>query len=234
MSMAFNRQEYIDLMLNGRGIPAKGPIPPEFPTYDPNDVNPNCEYNLDAARAKLREAERVNGGPIPEITLVMGDTSTTSRQSAELMETQMAAIGLKLRVDYRTWPRFLELVDSKQAQFFSLGWQADYPDEQTFFQLFYSKNGSPGPNHSNYNNPEYDALYEKSILLDRGPERDALYKKMSKIIQDDCPVLFNCVRISFGLHYEWVSNIIPCAYRHGNRAYHKLDVERRRQYFSRH
>jgi len=234
MSMAFNRQEYIDLMLNGRGIPAKGPIPPEFPTYDPNDVNPNCEFNLDAARAKLREAEKVNGGPIPEITMVMGDTSTTSRQSSELFQTQMAAIGLKIKVNYVTWPRFLELVDSKQAQFFSLGWQADYPDEQTFFQLFYSKNGSPGPNHSNYHNAEYDALYEKSIRLDRGPERDALYKKMSKIVQEDCPVLFSCIRINFRLNYDWVSNIIPCEYRHGNRAYHKLDVERRRQYFSRH
>jgi ABC-type transport system substrate-binding protein len=233
MSMAFDRQEYIDLMLNGRGIPAKGPVPPEFPTYDPNDENPNCEFNVEAARAKLKEAERVHGGPIPPISLVMGDTSTASRQTAELLQTFMDRIGLKLRVEYVTWPRFLQMVDSKQAQFFSLGWQADYPDEQTFFQLFYSKNGSPGPNHSNYNNPEYDALYEKSILLDRSPERDALYRQMSEIIQEDCPVLFSCVRISYRLNYDWVANIIPSEYRHGNRAYHKLDVERRRQYFSR-
>ena len=233
MSMALDRQEYIDLMLNGRGIPAKGPVPPEFPTYDPNEVNPYAELNVPAAREKMKEAERVHGGPIPEISLVMGDTSTTSRQSAELLQTHMTKIGVKLRVEYVTWPRFLQMVDGKQAQFFSLGWQADYPDEQTFFQLFYSKNESPGPNHSNYRNAEYDALYEKSIRLSAGPERDALYRTMSKIVQEDCPVLFNLIRINFRLHYDWVSNIIPNEYRHGNRAYHKLDVEKRRQYFSR-
>jgi ABC-type transport system substrate-binding protein len=233
MSMALDRKEYIDLMLNGRGIPAKGPVPPEFPTYDPNEVNPFAELNIPAAREKMKEAERVHGGPIPEIALVMGDTSTTSRQSAELLQTHMAKIGVKLRVEYVTWPRFLQMVDSKQAQFFSLGWQADYPDEQTFFQLWYSKNQSPGPNSTNYNDPEYDALYEKSIVMGLSPERDELYRKMAAIIKEDCPVVFDLIRIGFRLHYDWVSNIIPCEYRHGNRAYHKLDVERRRQYLER-
>jgi oligopeptide transport system substrate-binding protein len=227
MSMALNRQEYIDLMMNGRGIPAKGPIPPEFPTYDENAKNPYTEFDLVAARQKMKEAVKVNGGPIPEISLIMGDTSTTARQSAELTVNHMAKIGLKVRVDYRTWPRFLEMVDSKQAQFFSLGWQADYPDEQTFFQLFYSKNQSPGPNSSNYNNPEYDALYEKSVVLGPGPERNELYRKMSALVQEDCPVIFNCIRINFRLNYDWVSNIKPNEYRHGNRAYHKLDVAKR-------
>jgi ABC-type transport system substrate-binding protein len=234
MSMAFNREEYIDLMLNGRGIPAKGPIPPEFPTYDPNAKNPYTEFNLPAAREKLREAERVNGGPIPEIVMVMGDTSTSSRQAAELFQSHMKALGLKMRVEYTSWARFLEMVDSKQAQFFSLGWQADYPDEQTFFQLFYSKNAAPGPNSSNYHNPAYDELYEKSIRLGPSPERDALYRQMAAMVQEDCPVLFNCVRINYRLFYDWVSNVIPNEYRHGNRAYHKLDIAKRRQYFKTH
>jgi len=232
MSMAYDRDKFIDLMLNGRGIRSKGPIPPEFPTYDPNDVNPNTEFNLPAAREKMKEAIAINGGPIPEIVYLLPGTDTTYRQYGELMKTQMAQIGINIRPDYRTWARFLEMVDSKQAQFFSLGWQADYPDEQTFFQLFYSKNESPGPNHTNFNNPDYDALYEKSIVLGRGPERDALYLKMAKIVQEECPVIFNCVRINFRLNYDWVSNVIPNEYRHGNRAYHKLDIEKRRRDFN--
>ncbi len=233
MSMAFNRQEFIDLMMNGRGVAAKGPVPPEFPTYDENEVNPNTVFDLPAAREKMKEAVKINGGPIPEIIFLLPGTDTYYRQLGEIMKTHMSQIGINLRVDYRTWARFLEMVDSKQGQFFSLGWQADYPDEQTFFQLFYSKNESPGPNHTNYNNPQYDALYEKSLVLDRGPERDALYRQLSKLVQEDCPVIFNCVRINFRLMYDWVSNVIPNEYRHGNRAYHKLDVARRREYYSR-
>ena len=36
MSMAFDRQKYIEIYLNGRGKPANGVIPPGFPTYDEN------------------------------------------------------------------------------------------------------------------------------------------------------------------------------------------------------
>ena len=124
----------------------KGITPPGFPTYDEKRVNPYAEYDLDAAREKMKEAVKAHGGPIPDITLLMPGSDTTSRQMGELMQQMMRQIGIKLRVDYVTWARFQEMVDSKQAQFFALGWQADYPDEQTFFQLLYGKNAAPGPN----------------------------------------------------------------------------------------
>ena len=34
-------------------------------------------------------------------------------------------------------------MDNRQTQIFQLGWVADYPDEQDFFQLFYGKNAVP-------------------------------------------------------------------------------------------
>jgi peptide/nickel transport system substrate-binding protein len=228
--MAYNRAEFIELMLNGRGIASKGPIPPEFPAYDENAVNPYCEFNLEAARAKVKEAERIYGGPLPEIAFLLGGTDTYFRQLAELMKTQMAAVGIRIRPDYRTWARVLEMVDSKQAQFFTLGWQADYPDEQTFLQLFYSKNASPGPNSSNYNNPQYDAIYEKAIRMPPSDARMQLYKQMIAMVQEDCPVIFNCARVNYTLYYDWVGNLVPTEYRHGNTAYRTLDVKKRLQY----
>jgi oligopeptide transport system substrate-binding protein len=234
MSMAFSRKEYIDLMMNGRGIPMKGPIPPEFPTYDEHDVNPYCEFNLEAARAKVKEAERINGGPLPEITFLLGGTDTTFRQQAELLKAQMAEVGIRIKPDYRTWARFLEVVDSKQAQFFGLGWQADYPDEQTFLQLFYSKNASPGPNSSNYSNPKYDAIYEKAIRMPASPERLKLYKELIAMVQEDCPVIFNCAVVRYSLYYDWVGNVVPTEYAHGVTAYRTLDVEKRLQYQRKH
>jgi ABC-type transport system substrate-binding protein len=230
MSMALDRKQYIDLLMNGRGIPSKGPIPPEFPTYDENEVNPYTEFNLGAARAKVKEAEKINGGPLPEIKFLLGDTGTTARQQGELLALQMSRAGITLKPEYRTWARFLDMVDSRQAQFFGLGWQADYPDEQTFLQLFYSRNASPGPNSTNYSNPKYDALYEKAAVLQPGPQRTALYKQMIAIVQEDCPVIFNCARVNFTLYYDWVENIVPTEYRHGNTAFRVLDYEKRLKY----
>src|SRR3989440_3089015 len=49
MSMAHNREKYIRVYRNGRGIALNGPIPPGFETYDPNFKNPYTTFNLPAA-----------------------------------------------------------------------------------------------------------------------------------------------------------------------------------------
>ncbi len=227
MSMAFNREEFIELFLNGRGIPAMGPIPPGFATYDPKLVNPNARFDPGAARRKLAEAETIHGGPIPTINLLMAGTDTSARQMAEYMKKQMAQIGIDLRVDYRTWARFQEMIDQKQAQFYSLGWMADYPDEQTFLQLFWSKNQSPGPNSANYANPAYDALYERAMVMNPGPERDEAYREMQRIVMDETPWLLTFFPVAYTLYYDWVQNLVSNEYAHGMRKFVGLDVERR-------
>jgi ABC-type transport system substrate-binding protein len=235
MSMAFDRDKYIQIYLNGRGVPAQGPIPPGFPTYDPNFVNPYSAFNLDAARAKLKEAESINGGPIPELTLTQGDTSTEAREDSEYFETQMAQIGLKIHLEYNTWARFQELVDAKQLQMFGFGWVADYPDEQTFWQLFYSKNAGPGGmNSTNYSNPEFDKLYEQSMVMDPSPRRDAIYKKMQAIVVEDATWLFQFHPVSYTLYHDWVKNLSVMDYGEGLRAYGKIDFAERASWLKQH
>jgi len=229
MSMAFDRADYITLFLNGRGVPANGPIPPGFPTYDASVVNPYTQLNLDAAKKKMIEAEQINGGPIPAITFLMPGTDTTFRQMGEFVKKQMQKIGLDINTDYTTWARFQEMIDNKQAQFYALGWQADYPDEQTFLQLFWSKNESPGPNSANYSNPQFDALYEKAIVMNPGPERDALYRQMQKMVMEDMPWLYNYFPVAYTLSYDWVKNLSNNEYAHGQRKFLELDEALRRQ-----
>ena len=229
MSMAFDRQTYIDLFANGRGQPATGPIPPGFPIFDPDLKNPYTTFDLEAARAKVKEAEAIHGGPIPTITFLLPGTDTTFRQMGEYMKKQMGRIGLNVQPDFVTWARFQEMVDGKQAQFFALGWVADYPDEQTFLQLFWSQNVSPGPNAANYSNPEFDALYERARVMPAGPERDALYRKMVAIVNEDVPWLLNFYSVSYTLYYDWVENLDANDYAHGTRKYLDLNEPLRRE-----
>jgi ABC-type transport system substrate-binding protein len=234
MSMAFDRRRFIDLFANGRGEPANGPIPPGFPTYDPKLVNPYTQFNLPAAREKMQEAIRINGGPIPQITFLMPGTDTTFRQMGEYMTRQMDQIGVSIRVDYVTWARFQEMVDNRQAQFYALGWVADYPDEQTFLQLFWSKNAAPGPNSANYSNPEYDKLYERAMVMEPGPQRDALYRQMQAIVNDDTPWLMTYYSTTYRLLYDWVGNFGENEYAHGNRKFLRLDSQKRVDWLKHH
>jgi ABC-type transport system substrate-binding protein len=235
MSMAFDREKFIKVYLNGRGKPAIGPIPPGFPTYDEHKMNPYTKLDLDAARAKIKEAEAVQGGPIPELTLLMPGTDTAVRQQAEFFVGCMEQIGLKFKIEYRNWARFQAMVDAKQAQVYALGWVADYPDEQTFLQLFYGKNVGPnGINSSNYKDAAFDVLYEKAMVMNPGPERDGLYRKMSDIVMEDCPWLMTFYPVSFSLNYDWLENVKVSEYSHCNRMYQALDAAKRTAWLKHH
>jgi ABC-type transport system substrate-binding protein len=228
ISMAYDRKTFIDIYLNGRGVPATGPIPPGLPSYDATQVNPYTQYDVEGAKAKLIEAEKINGGPIPPLTLYEGDAGTSARQDAEFFVSQMAKVGLTINVQYNTWARFQEIVDNKQEQLFDFGWVADYPDEQTFWQLFYSKNIEVGGvNSVNYANPEFDALYERASVIDSGPERDGLYRQMQQILLEDCPCAFSFYPVSYGLYHDWYKNPTPMDYGRGFGADRNIDFSSR-------
>ena len=204
ISAAFDNNLFIKKFYNGRGVPANGPIPPGIDGFDPNLTNP-YSYNLSKAKKLLAEAGFPNGKGLPEFTY---DTtaSTTARQITEYFVQAVTPLGLKFKVATNTWPQFLEKIDKQNGQVWGAAWGADYPDGQNFLQLFYSKNVAPGPNSTNYSNPLFDELYEKSILLPPSPDRTELYKKMSKIIVEDVPWVFNAHRKSYYIINSWIKN----------------------------
>ena len=230
MSMAFDRKSYIELFTNGRGTPAIGPIPPGFTTYDENRINPNTQFDLTKARALMKEAEKINGGPIPTLTILMREADTTSRQMAEFFSSQMAQIGVTLVPEFRDFARWNQMIDARQAQVFDGGWQADYPDEQNFLQLYYGKYAPPGGvNNTAYVNPQFDALYEKAMVMDESPQRTELYRQMEQIVEDDCPMLLEYYPIQYTLSYDWLGNLNAMNYGYGFRQYVKLNSELRSQ-----
>ena len=229
MSMAVNRLEYIEIFTNNRAEAAQGPIPPLFKEYDPEAINPNCQYNPDRAKELLKQAVKIHGGPLPTITLSVPGTDTLFRQIGEYVTLAMQNIGLKLEVDYMDWPSFQDRVKTKSTQIFSMGWIADYPDPENFMQLFYSKNVSPGPNNFNYRNSAFDALYETAKAMPDSPQRIRLYRKMERIVQEDCPAVFLVHGVAFVLHYDWLKNYKPHVFGYGLLKYQKVDLPLRRK-----
>jgi len=224
MSMAFDRAAFISIFLNGRGTVAIGPVPPGFETYDPNFYNPYSQFNLAAAREKMKEAEAINGGPIPTLHILMRDSDTLERQVAENFVLSMKQIGVHVEPEFRDFARWLEMTDNREMQIFDSGWLADYPDEQDFLQLFYSKNApAGGVNTCSYTNPAFDKLYDQAAVMQDSPERRKLYVEMQKIVMDDCPWLCTEYPKIYGLSYNWVSGGFYMAYGYGLHQHLKLD-----------
>ena len=227
MSMAVNRKRAIELIYNGRGVPSKGPIPPGFAAYRADADNPYCQYNPERARELLAEAGHPGGEGLPEFTYDHPSRST-SQQLAELFIHDMAEIGIRVKRTGSTWPRFLEKVHGAQCDLWGIAWVADYPDAENFLMLFYGGN-RPTPNTSRYHNPDYDALFEKARTMQPGHERMALYHEMERILQRDCPWIFNIHPEKYSLHHGWIENYKIHGVGYGLEKYYGMDLQEMRE-----
>jgi ABC-type transport system substrate-binding protein len=205
MALAQDNPTLIDKFMNGRAIPAQGPIPPGISSYDPNFKNPYGTHDLVKAKELLAKAGFPDGKGLPELTYeTLADSK--ARQEAEFFVQELGSIGIKVKISPNTWPQFQEKIKNGTAQIFGIAWGADYPDAQNFLQLFYSKNMSPGPNDTAFNSPEFDKLYEDSLKLPPGAARDALYQKMRDVVVEESPWLFNTHRLGYRIVHGWVKN----------------------------
>ncbi len=218
---------------NMRMTPANGPIPPGI-AGGRAETEPNpYALDLDKARRLLAEAGYPGGiDPATKRRLILvmelgSANDPDARASVELFASFMDKIGVRIEPSYNNWPTFLDKLDRRQCQLYRLAWISDYPDAENFLQLFYGPNGSPGPNHSNYRNPEFDRLYERIRVMNDGPERTRLYREMSDLVVEDAPWLCLAYPLSFGLQHGWVKNYKPHDFGYGMIKYYELDIAAR-------
>lgn len=232
LSCAFNSSEWVQFW-NERVMRAKGPIPPSVAGYEEKE----SPYPFDLAKAVrlMEEAgypggiSRVSGKRL-KLNIELGSADTQTMEAMDLLGAFMQKIGVILVPSYNNWPTFLQKMERRQAQLYRLGWVADYPDAENFLQLFYGENCSPGPNHSNYNNEDFNKLYMKIRAMGDGPERTRLYVKMSDTVVEDCPWIFTDHPMSFGLHNSWVKNYKPHDFPYGMTKYKKIDVDAKKEW----
>ncbi|MCA1595618.1 MAG: ABC transporter substrate-binding protein, partial [Chloroflexi bacterium] len=232
LSLAFDSKEFLDLILNGRGITAQSPLPPGLFGYDPGYQDPYRQTNLAKAKQLLAEAGYPGGidpatGSRLEINYDDSGATPDAREQNGLVIRQLERLGIKVNERQQTFAVFQDRVNSGQFQLISFGWVADYPDPENFYLLFYGPNKGPGPNSARYNNPEFDAVFRQMASMDDGPERLKLIHRLRDILQEDCPWIYNFHSLSYGLRYDWLKNAKPHPVAYNSAKYIRIDYAER-------
>jgi len=221
LNAAFNAPEWCAFH-NHRFRPANGPVPPHVNGHDEGPF----PYAFDIALAErlLEEAgypggvDPATGSPLA-LALELGRVEQELKESTELFCAQMMRVGVHVTPSYSTWPAFLKKVAQREAQMFRIGWLADYPDAENFLQLFYSPFASPGPNRSNYSNPEFDRLYEAARAEGDAEKRGALYTQMQMLLREECPWIYLNNATSHSLTGPRVEGYFPHPFPYGMEVY---------------
>ncbi len=224
MALAYNGEEVIKKFYNNRAIKAHSPIPPGVDGYEKGFSNPYKKFDVSKAKKFIEDAGFPEGKGLPTFEFMAG-SSSTSRQMAEYFKENLKTIGINLTITQNSWPQFTKKIRERKGQIWGIAWGADYPDAENFLQLFYSRNASPGANGSNYENPKFDALYEKAALLPPGEERTAIYQQMRDIIVEDSPWIFGAHRLGYAVKHGWLKNYKPHRIIDDKMKYYKIDKD---------
>lgn len=247
LSLAINFEEYISIFLNGRGVLAQGPIPPGIFGYQANEQGVNktlFEWRdnrvqrkpIEVAKQLLAEAGYPNGRNAEgeQLTLYY-DTAATGPDSQSILNwyrKQFTQIGVQLVIRATDYNRFQDKVRGAKVQLFSWGWNADYPDPENFLFLLNGANasintGGSGINGANYDNPEYNQLFQQMKTMENTPERMIIIQKMLQIVQQDSPWAWGYYPMSLSLYHSWQKNVWPNPLANNTIKYRRIDVEDR-------
>ena len=234
--MGFNVRELIDVWYQGQAIEATQPIPPVVSGYVAEGVGGAVAHDpqlamqlLDRLGYKDRDGdgfrELPDGRPL---ALVMGSaTSGRDRARDELWKKSMARIGIRIDFLVQKWPDLLKMGRAGKLQMWPVGWITSYNEGDAFMQLLYSRNIGQS-NYSRFALPEYDELYRRTKQLPAGPERTALYKRMSELVNAYNPWDLGVWRIENTLVRPWVDGYKKHAFHEHAWKFYDVDVARQK------
>ena len=233
MVLAHDRDREIEIIRKGQAIGAQSPVPPGVVGFDPDFRTGAQEHDIPKAKALLdmfgyidRDGDGWREQPDGK-ALVIGHKYNAGgqeyRQQAELFAKSLAEIGLKVDA---TAVQFADLLkDKKVANYVTAqsAWIADYPDAQNFLQLLYGPNKGQS-NESEFRLKEYDQLYEKSLAVPDGEERNRLYREMNRLLLAYAPWRLGVHRVFNHLQYPWVKGYKKHPILYTNFKYLDIDV----------
>jgi oligopeptide transport system substrate-binding protein len=195
-AMATDKMKLATEVFGGYWFPATGGfIPPGVPGHSPNI---GLLYDPDGARQLLAEAGYPGGRGFPSVEACARERI---RPQAEFLQKQWHET-LEVEIDWEIlpWEQYLARLDRAPANIVQFGWEADYPDPDSFLRT------GNVQQRTLWKDKTYDTLVEKARrVMDQG-ERLELYMQADKILIESAAIIPLTYSWSHVLVKPWVRN----------------------------
>jgi ABC-type transport system substrate-binding protein len=196
LAHAVNVDQMVRYVLYGYGVQSTGIFTPEMWFFNPR-VRPFA-YDPDEARRLLDEAGwkpgpdgiRVKDGKRFAFTLITNNGNVVRSDIATLVQADLKAVGIEVKVEMYEWAVFLKnFVNKGEFDAVVLGWALGQGFDQ--FQIWHSSQAEPERlNMVAYKSPAADRLLEK--IREEFDRRQiiAMCGELQQLIYNDQPYLF--------------------------------------------
>ncbi len=207
LSMAIDRQLLIETVIRGGQSPAVTMVPP-MAGYT---AIAGLEENVQKAQALLAEAGYPNGSGFPKLEILY-NTSENHKSIGEFIQQQwFDNLGVDVDLTNQEWGVYLNTRRKGDFHIARAGWIGDYPDPNTFLDMFVSGGAMNG---GRYANSAYDELIRKASSLPDGPERaNVLADAERTLVEEDTaimPIYYYMSKnlINVGTWRGWYNNVM--------------------------
>ncbi len=193
MAMALNRQVLVDVVLDGYGTVADGPIPPSI-AWVPRDGVTQFSYDPEAAIALLAEAGWTRGsdgllrnaaGETFTFSLLADRGNPTRDQIYLVAQDAWRSIGMDIQIETTEWNTVLTRYAAGDYDS-RVGWWVIKPDPD-LYDYFHSRGAL---NQIRYANAEVDELLERGRAVADPEERAAIYHRLQVLLTEEQPSIF--------------------------------------------
>lgn len=177
-------------------------IPPGLLGYA-EDSGP--EYNPEHARKLLAKAGFPGGNGFPEVDLLYPNRAD-ARLVVEAIQAELKEnLNIRVNLINQEWKVYLTTLRENPPPVYRGSWGADFPDPETFMNLWTRFNGN---NHTNWDDPEYDRLVGNASAEQNPEKRANLYRQADSFLcKQKAPIVATFLSTQNVMVKPWVKGM---------------------------
>lgn len=206
LSLGIDRQELVDILFLGHAEVCRGPFLPGGPAFNEEVKAPIRD--LEKAKKLLLESGYSEEHPL-EFEIATSNASEVRPYAAEILQHQLAQIGVKVHLRVMEWQAFLNtVVFARKFDTVLLGWSLSLSPDP--YLVWHSDNDKPGGfNFIGYKNEKVDALISAAEGMVNREKLAEVQKEIFKELVDDNGYLFLFIPGSINVLNKKISPIEP-------------------------
>jgi len=182
-SMALDRKRVTTKITRAGETDALSFVPPGIPGYKAPE---GLAENHAEARRLLAEAGYPGGKGFPLTSYLYSEGELNEGMAIELQSMWKEVLGVTVQLARQEWKVYLNSLGSLDFGIARSSWVGDYPDPNTFLDLFVSGSGN---NRTGWSSPKYDHLIgEAAAEIDPIRRFEIMRKAEEFLIREEAPI----------------------------------------------
>jgi oligopeptide transport system substrate-binding protein len=188
LSLAIDKRILTEKITRAGEEPATSFVPPGIEGY----LSPEAgDFNPERAQEILAEAGYPGGEGFPFVTYLYSEGELNEAIAVELQSMWREHLGIEINLARQEWKVYLNSLSSLDYGIARSSWVGDYPDPNTFLDMFI---GGGGNNRTGWSDPAYDDLLAQATRASDPVARFGILREAEEVLigkaMPVCPLFY--------------------------------------------